>query len=102
MELKREDKTIGSSLEAHIDIYLKNEDKILLKDIDISEIAITSSANIIFESQKDIGFSIKEILGVKVDVMKAEGEKCLRCWKFEKNLNKDSICPRCEDVIKKR
>ena len=43
-----------------------------------------------------------EILGVKVDVMKAEGEKCQRCWKFEKNLNKDNICPRCEDVIKKR
>ena len=54
------------------------------KDIDIAEIAITSSANIIFENQKDRGFSIKEIVGVKVDVMKAEGEKCQRCWKFEK------------------
>ncbi len=102
MELKREDKTIGSSLEAHIDVYLTNEDKILLKDIDIAEIAITSSANIIFENQKDRGFSIKEIIGVKVDVMKAEGEKCQRCWKFEKNLSKNNICPRCEDVIKKR
>ena len=47
LEKKRADKIIGSSLEAHIDIYL--EDSVLqkIKEIDFEEIAITSSFNLL-------------------------------------------------------
>ena len=102
LELKRTDKTIGSSLEAHIDIYLSKELILSVKNIDLAEIAITSSATIIDKGDSSHGFYIDDIEGVSVDVKKAEGSKCNRCWKFDKNINSDGICQRCSDTIKKQ
>jgi len=100
LEIKRAEKTIRSSLESHIDIYLTENNEAELQNIDMAEIAITSSANIIFDKKQKSGFSIEEVKGMVVLVNKASGSKCARCWKFDKNINQDQICLRCEDVIK--
>ncbi|PPR45516.1 MAG: Isoleucine--tRNA ligase [Alphaproteobacteria bacterium MarineAlpha5_Bin8] len=99
LEKKRADKYIGSSLEAHAEIYLDNKLKKLMQDVDFSEIAIISSFEI-----KDINeslnyFSLDEIEGVSVNISKASGSKCQRCWKYEKEINSRTICQRCEDAI---
>ena len=47
LEKKREDKLIGSSLEASIDIYVSPKIFLKLQNIDFAEIAITSSATVI-------------------------------------------------------
>ena len=47
------------------------------------------------------GFSIDEIKGIIVDVKKSNGSKCNRCWKFDNEINSDSLCNRCKDAIKK-
>jgi predicted amidophosphoribosyltransferase len=34
-----------------------------------------------------------------VQAHKAEGERCVRCWRVVKSLNDDGICSRCEEAI---
>ena len=99
LEKKRADKIIGSSLEAHIDIYL--EDNVLhkIKEIDFDEIAITSSFNI-YSITKDIeGFTLDDVKNVIVVVNKNKGSKCQRCWKYSETLVNDEICNRCHETI---
>ena len=77
IEKKREDKTIGSSLEAKITIKLGKKYFDLANTHDFAEICITSDAIIVLQNElKD------EIL---VETTKAEGNKCPICWKISKN-----------------
>lgn len=41
------------------------------------------------------------IKAVKVKVEHAQGEKCPRCWQWEKTDNPEKLCKRCESVLKK-
>ena len=56
--------------------------------MDLAEYFITSKA----EKIKLDG--LKEL---KIEVKKADGTKCMRCWKILKNK-----CTRCEEVISKK
>ena len=99
LEKKREDKTIGSSLEAHINVYLSNNLKTQIDNIKLDEIAITSSCKILLYKDSVKSFKLDEIKDVAVDVLKTDGKKCLRCWKYKEKLTVNTICDRCEDVI---
>ena len=79
IEKKRSDKVIGSSLEADLKIKLDSKKLELFKEMDFSELCITSSA--IIEESKN-----KE---TEVQVSKAKGTKCPVCWKTSINS-----CPR--------
>ena len=72
IEEKRASKEIGSSLEASLKIDLDKKLNDILKDIDFSELCITSSAEI----------SYFENTETKVQTTKAEGSKCPVCWKL--------------------
>jgi isoleucyl-tRNA synthetase len=74
IENMRAEKSIGSSLEATIEIKLNKEFYDKAKNINFSEICITSSASVI----KD------ENLKNSIDVVakKAQGNKCPICWKI--------------------
>ena len=99
LELKRAEKIIGSSLQAKIKLYVSEEKKKVLDDIDIAEIGIVSSFEISNSKIPQQAFSIENIKDVGVEIELAKGKKCERCWKvLEEVLNKD-ICDRCEKVI---
>ena len=72
IEEKRASKEIGSSLEADLRVKLNTKYKEIIKNIDLSELCITSKANISFEDQIDI----------VVETNKASGNKCPICWKI--------------------
>ena len=72
IEEKRASKEIGSSLEAELKIKLNNRFKQTLEGIDLSELCITSKADISFNDQTDIA----------VSTQKASGQKCSICWKI--------------------
>jgi isoleucyl-tRNA synthetase len=58
----------------------------------LSEIFICSEAKAeIFSNQKDL-FSLKDIDGVAVKILKAHGKKCPRCWKILENPCDRDIC----------
>jgi isoleucyl-tRNA synthetase len=77
IETQRTDKIIGSSLEANIQIKLKDELYNIAKNEDFSEICITSSASIIKDDK------IKS--DIQVNTQKAVGNKCPVCWKISEN-----------------
>ena len=84
IEEKRSSKEIGSSLEAEIKLLVNKNEYELLKNIDLAEYLITSKA------EKELS----EVEEMKIQVNKAKGHKCPRCWKIlEKN------CNRCSSLI---
>ena len=74
IESKRASKEIGSSLEANLIISLNEKTLETTKDVDFSELCITSAAKIQKTTAKEI----------TVKTVKAEGNKCPVCWKINK------------------
>jgi isoleucyl-tRNA synthetase len=72
IEEKRASKEIGSSLEAEIKIYLDSKWNKIIKEIDFSELCITSQAETF----------IGEDTEISVKTFKAKGSKCPICWKI--------------------
>jgi len=99
LEIKRAEKIIGSSLEAHIDVYLEKSKMAKFKNYKIDEISIISSFSFHEINNSIQGFSLEEVPNVKVIVSKTNGKKCQRCWKYKKKLIREEICDRCEDAI---
>jgi len=100
IEKKRADKIIGSSLEAHIKIYVNEDIKKKIEGITFDEIAITSSFEIMKTQNENSFFSLEEVEDVEIEVIKVNGHKCNRCWKYKARLNNNDICDRCKDAIK--
>ena len=99
LEKKRADKIIGSSLEAHIDIYLEKSILEKINNYQFDEISITSSFELHEININSEGFSLEEVPNVKIEVSKTSGQKCQRCWKYKKQLIRDEICIRCDNAI---
>ena len=85
IEEKRSNKEIGSSLEAEIKIIADNETYDLFNHLDLAEYFITSKAEKIKSEKK------KEL---KIEIKKAIGTKCPRCWKILQNE-----CNRCKVAV---
>ena len=77
IESQRANKIIGSSLEANINIKLKEEIFNIAKDQDFSEICITSAAEITQDNKIEND--------IEVITEKAKGIKCPVCWKISEN-----------------
>ena len=86
IEEKRASKEIGSSLEAELLIKLNSKFKQIVRDIDLSELCITSKAAISFDDQSE----------VTVSTQKASGKKCKVCWKIR--LDSCERHPKCQII----
>ena len=84
IEEKRTNKEIGSSLEADLNIHLDKKLEEITKNIDFSELCITSKAEI----------SFKENSETSAQTTKANGTKCTLCWKISENACYRSHCPK--------
>merc|ERR1711965_744837 len=84
IEEKRASKEIGSSLEASLKINLDQKLNDILKDVDFSELCITSSAAVSYLENSE----------TKVQTTKAEGSKCRVCWKITKDACSRKTCPK--------
>ena len=102
LEIKRTEKFIGSALEAKIIISCENDDYAFWSDTEqllasafiVSGVQVKKGSDGEFKSSAD---------GVYIDVNKADGEKCERCWSFSESVgNNDthpSLCGRCVTVM---
>jgi len=72
IEEKRANKDIGSSLEADLKIQLNQKLKDLTKNVDFSELCITSKAKVEYKTD----------IETKAITSKAIGSKCPVCWKI--------------------
>ena len=84
IEEKRASKEIGSSLEAEINIQLNNKLESVCKNIDFSELCITSKASVTYKKDTD----------TVVETLKAKGIKCEMCWKIKKEKCDRDNCPK--------
>lgn len=101
LELARNEKKIGKSLEARVVLGADGELFDFLKSVEsaLPEIFITSDVEVVEEKQAFAG----DVEGLTVGVEAAKGEKCERCWKFSQTVGRDSkhpeLCAHCAAVL---
>ena len=103
LEVQRTEKVIGASLEAAPVLYLADQAvKDVLEQMPFADICITSDLTLSTEAAPSDAFTMAEIEGVAVSFVKAEGEKCGRCWKILPDVGTHShagVCGRCDDAL---
>ena len=103
LEVQRTEKVIGASLEAAPTLYLADQVvKDVLEHMPFADICITSDLTLSTEAAPSDAFTMAEIEGVAVSFVKAEGEKCERCWKILPDVGTHShagVCGRCDDAL---
>ena len=105
LEMARNNKVIGHSLNANVKLYATgNLFKFLNKnEADLVTTFIVSDAQVTEGENKD-AFKGEANENLYVEVTQAEGEKCERCWMYSKTVGEDSehktLCARCANVVK--
>jgi isoleucyl-tRNA synthetase len=97
LEEARNGKLIGNALEAKVELHASGNLFEFLKENE-SELPA-----LFIVSQVDVIEAGTGALSVKV--VKADGEKCERCWNFSVDRGQDAehptLCPRCAETVKK-
>ena len=103
MELARNDKTIGSSLQAALHVSLTAEQHALLQGLDFAELTISSAAQLDIAAVQPVAFTLADVAGIGVEVMAASGLKCERCWQVLPEVGRQpdhsDLCARCADAV---
>lgn len=103
LELARADKVIGAANEAHVVIYANEHHSTVLQSFaeDLRLLFIVSAVEVRPFQEGQAALYAEE--GLAVDVSRASGERCERCWKYfaEMSANPEhpQICQRCSDAI---
>lgn len=93
IEEKRSAKEIGHSLDTKIIIDAPDEEYAALTGLgdELKDVFIVSQ------------IEIRKAGALDVTVLKAEGDKCERCWQYDTNILKDgkfpNVCKRCADTL---
>ncbi|MCY9588583.1 isoleucine--tRNA ligase [Paenibacillus chitinolyticus] len=103
LEEARQNKTIGNSLSAAVDLYPSEAAFELLSGFDkLDTLFIVSAATLHNPSEKAPEGSY-EAQDLAVQVSVAEGEKCERCWivtpEVGQNKEHPTLCARCAEVV---
>ncbi|MGI9370320.1 MAG: isoleucine--tRNA ligase, partial [Ruegeria sp.] len=103
LEVQRQDKVIGSSLEAAPIVHVEDaEARELLSTFDVNDLCITSGLTVTGDPAPAEAFRVPEIEGVCVVFEKAEGQKCQRCWKILPDVGRHAhsgVCSRCDEAL---
>lgn len=106
LEIKRQEKFIGNSLEAKVNIYADEEDYEILADYKsfLPSFFIVSAVELFKNTALPAGsYSSPEIKDMAILVEKAPGKKCSRCWNWSESIGRnkdfDELCERCLEVL---
>ncbi|HJG55209.1 MAG TPA: isoleucine--tRNA ligase [Staphylococcus arlettae] len=102
LEVARNDKVIGKSLEAKVIIGNNAQFDVtsfLNQFTDLEQLFITSQAEVVDQVDNGTSYPYGDIR-----IEHAEGEKCERCWNYSTELGNvgklENLCPRCQEVVK--
>ena len=105
IEVERQNKNIGASLEAAPVVIIENKSKFdIIQSQNFADICITSDIQIINEPVSKDSFVLEDTPGVGVVFKKAKGKKCARCWKILNEVMSNSqtdLCLRCEKTLQR-
>lgn len=97
LELARESKLIGNSLETSVALRVPEKLQALMQNYHEKLPSLFIVSDVILEETRE------EELGIQVS--KVKWEKCQRCWNYSDyvgtSLDYPAFCQRCEDVVKK-
>ncbi|PHO06034.1 isoleucine--tRNA ligase [Rhodobacteraceae bacterium 4F10] len=103
LEVERQNKVIGSSLEAAPVVHVLDADVMaILRVLPVDDLFITSGVSLSSDPLPDEAFRLPEVDGVGVVFEKAEGEKCQRCWKILPDVGQHKhvgVCGRCDEAL---
>jgi len=103
LEVKRADKTIGSSLQARPRVHVDASWGAALDGVDMAEICITSDLVLVEGAVPEGAFTLADVAGVGVVFELADGGKCERCWKVLPEVgtvdDHPALCHRCADAV---
>jgi len=96
LEIVRENKLIGDSLEAQVVLKIPSPKMELLKKYEKELITLFVVSSVKIEAYEGENLEIK--------ILKTPGEKCQRCWSFSSYVGKSQdfpqFCERCEQVVR--
>ncbi len=106
LEIQRRDKVIGASLEAAPAVYLSERSHVdALAGEDLADIAIISGVTVKEGKAPDGAFMLDDAPGISVVFAKADGAKCVRCWKVLPEVGSHAdhpeLCTRCAGAVRK-
>ncbi len=96
LEKLRQEKVIGSSLEAMVELYADqtNYDFLRRYGTDLTSLFIVSQVSLRLD---------KTIQAIRVVIKKADGNKCERCWNYREAVGKNAahptLCDRCVEAV---
>jgi len=104
IEVERTAKNIGASLEAAPTVYIADADtRALVESMNFADVCITSGLTVSGDTPPEGAFVLPDdATGTAVVFAKAEGEKCLRCWKVLPDVGKhghEGVCGRCDEAL---
>ncbi|MFZ5471314.1 MAG: isoleucine--tRNA ligase [Myxococcota bacterium] len=90
LEAARRDKLIGASLEAKVVLGMPKETKDFLSS------HLAELPGLFIVSQVELG----DAQALRVEVKKADGQKCPRCWTYSPEVGKKrDVCPKCAEAL---
>jgi isoleucyl-tRNA synthetase len=104
LEVARQEKVIGGSLEARVVLGVNGEFKSLVDEYRdfLRYLFIVSQVEINGQAAQGATATGLEALSVKIE--KALGQKCERCWNFSEQVGNDprypTVCERCSAALK--
>jgi isoleucyl-tRNA synthetase len=103
LEMARREELIGNSLEAKVRIFARDNEEIkLLKDMEdiLPSMFIVSQVEVV---SRESDISGTEVDGLVVEVTRAEGNKCARCWIYSNTVGENptypTLCSKCIKVV---
>ncbi|MWN91060.1 isoleucine--tRNA ligase [Gilliamella sp. Pra-s65] len=102
LEQGRNDKVIGGALEAAVTLYADEAITTALTKLEneLRFVLLTSQANVKPLQTAPENAVQSDIQGLKIELAKAQGDKCPRCWHYTTdNEPTTHLCKRCEQNI---
>lgn len=96
LEESRNEKVIGKSLEAAVELYSNDAEVVeLLNSVaNLNQFFIVSKVEV--KENDGVAYDL-----ATVKVTKAEGHRCERCWNIVDEVNEEGLCPRCASILNK-
>jgi isoleucyl-tRNA synthetase len=104
LEVARQEKFIGGSLEAKICLEVEGDLANLLEEYRPALPSIFIVSQVEVSASPSAGAPETDIPGLRIKIERALGRKCERCWNYSEQVGKDSryptVCERCSEALR--
>ncbi len=104
LEIARQNKLIGNSLEAGVTLAAPEKLLSFLRqnEAQLKDLFIVSQVELV-SSLPPGAYRSPELEGLSILITRARGKKCERCWVYDPHVGEStdlpSVCPRCRDAL---